>query len=118
MSKIIRAEDFLIPADQLAQLSAQEGQDSDGLPQLNLSDNYEGLVKRLFGSTPDYRDPRMEALWAEVASGFRPGIIAWCKQKGVDVLDSSGKPVRPWRDIAVMLMAEDRGYFTRTQAEG
>lgn len=116
MSKIIRAADFLIPEQELAQFSAEGGIDSDGLPQLNLSDNYEGLVRRLFGSTPDYRDPRMEALWSEVAAGFRPGIIAWCKQRGVDVLGPDGKPVRPWRDIAVMLMANERGYFAEDTA--
>lgn len=76
------------------------------------SDDREGLLLRLFGDVPNYAEERMEALWEKVLSHEPEYIYEYCFLRGVDVFMKDGKPVPPWRDIAVMLMAIEKGYYT------
>ena len=74
----------------------------------------EGMLISLFGSLPDYSDPKFEELWQKVFDGEDNEMTAYCLEKGVDVFetDVSGQkkePVPGWRDIAVMLKAVDSG---------
>lgn len=64
----------------------------------------------IFGESPDYTDPKFEALWQEVFDADEGEMIAYCKEKGVDVVGDDGEPVTGWRDIAVMLKAIDKGF--------
>lgn len=76
------------------------------------SDDREGVLLRLFGDLPDYADERMESLWEKVLSHDPEYIYEYCFLRGVDVFMKDGTPVPPWRDIAVMLMAIEKDYFT------
>ena len=70
------------------------------------------VTAHIFGEGPDYTDPAFEALWQEVFDADDDDMIAYCKSKGVDVLDDKKEPVAGWRDIAVMLKAIDKGIVT------
>jgi hypothetical protein len=72
--------------------------------QLSQSNN---MLLNLFGEIPDYSDPNFENLWQDVFNAEENNIIAYCLEKGVDVLDGDGESVPGWRDIAVMLKAVD-----------
>ena len=74
--------------------------------QLSQSD---GLLLNLFGDMPDYSNEQYEVLWQEIFDAEDEDIIAYCLEKGIDVLDDNGEPVSGWRDIAVMLKAIDSG---------
>ena len=94
---IIRAADYLpVPEDPSEPESFQ----------LSQSD---AVLLGLFGDAPDYSDPKFEELWQEVLDAEKKNIIAYCLEKGVDLLEKEGEPVPGWRDIAVMLKAIDSG---------
>ena len=97
---IIRAVDFLP--------KLPEPEESGDPESFQLSQS-EGLLIKLFGDTPNYSDRKFEELWQEVLNAEDKETIAWCLEKGVDVMDNDGKPVPGWRDIAVMLKAIDSG---------
>ena len=69
----------------------------------------DGLTVRLFGAAPDYSQKEFENLWQAVFDADEKEMIAFCREKGVDVLDDNGNPVSGWRDVAVMLKAIDAG---------
>lgn len=77
----------------------------------DFSDDREGVLLRIFGDIPDYSDERMEALWEKVLSHEPEYIYEYCFLRGIDVFMADGSPVPPWRDIAVMLMALEKGYL-------
>lgn len=73
------------------------------------SATHEGLLLKLFGDLPNYSDPIFEDLWEEVLRKDPEDTFDFCLRKGLDVFDKNGKPVPPWRDIAVILLALDKG---------
>ena len=73
----------------------------------------EDVVTRLFGASPDYTRPEYEKLWQEVFDADEDATIAYCREKGIDVLDDAKNPVEKWRDIAVMLKAVDAGLLKK-----
>ena len=95
--KIIRAVDYLPKPEKSGDLESFQ------LPRS------ESLLINLFGDMPDYSNPKFETLWQEVFDADCKDVIAWCLEKGVDVLDDNNEPVPGWRDIAVMLKAIDSG---------
>lgn len=72
----------------------------------------EGLTVRLFGAAPDYTQKKFEKLWQAVFDADEKEMIAFCREKGVDVLDDGGFPVSGWRDVAVMLKAIEAGLIS------
>lgn len=98
---VIRAVDYLPAKPEIAEGSAED----------LISEN-DGVVERLFGTTPDYAQPEYEKLWQEVFDADEKQIVAYCLSKGIDVLDDNQKPVQKWRDIAVMLKAIDQGLLS------
>lgn len=68
----------------------------------------DGLLVRLFGATPDYSRPEIDAVWKEVHASDPLEVYDYCRKQGIEVLNDNGEPVAPWRDIAVMLLARDR----------
>ena len=95
---VIRAVDYL-PAP----LPPVEGVDPIRTSETN------GMVTRIFGAAPDYSKKAYESLWQEVFDADEGEMTAYCRSKGIDVLDDAGKPVPGWRDIAVMVKAVDAG---------
>ncbi|OPZ78509.1 MAG: hypothetical protein BWY78_00549 [Alphaproteobacteria bacterium ADurb.Bin438] len=73
------------------------------------SKRHEGVLLSLFGDVPNYSDPVFEGLWDEVVSTDPEKVFDYCLQKGIDLFDKDGRPVPPWRDIAVILLALDKG---------
>lgn len=86
-----------------ADLLTDTGADTDYL----VSEPWDGLLIRLFGQMPDYTDPGLDRLWHLVHDSNEDAAIAYCRERGIDVLDDDGAPVPPWRDIAVMLLSND-----------
>jgi hypothetical protein len=72
------------------------------------------LLINLFGDTPDYSDPKFEELWQRAYALEDKEMIAFCLEKGVDVLDTDAEPVSGWRDIVVMLKALECGFLKRS----
>ena len=95
---VIRAVDYLPERPELAEGATDE-----------LVSETEGLTVRLFGAAPDYTQKEYEELWRTVFDADEKEMIAFCREKGVDVLDNDGFPVSGWRDVAVMLKAIDAG---------
>ena len=95
---VIRAVDYLPEKPELAEGTTDE-----------LVAETDGLTVRLFGSAPDYTKKEFEDLWQIVFDADEKEMIAFCREKGVDVLDDSGFPVSGWRDVAVMLKAIEAG---------
>ena len=98
MQTIIRAKDYLPEQEEGRGEGMREPMPSAG-----------GLPVRLFGSAPDYTQKEYEDLWQSVLDADEQEMIAFCREKGVDVLDDDGHPVPEWRDVAVMLKAVDAG---------
>lgn len=98
---IIRAKDYLPEKPEIAEGTTDE-----------LVSETDGLTVRLFGSAPDYTKKEFEDLWQLVFNADEKEMIAYCREKGVDVLDNSGYPVSGWRDVAVMLKAIDAGLIS------
>ena len=94
---VIRAVEYLPEPNEDANLESY---------QLSQSDE---MLLNLFGDMPDYTNQPFEDLWQEVFDAEDEDTIAYCLEKGVDVLDNTGEPVSGWRDIAVMLKAIDGG---------
>ena len=95
---IIRAVDYLPKKPEIAEGTNDE-----------LVSETDGLTVRLFGTAPDYTQKEYEDLWQVVFNADEKEMIAYCREKGVDVLDDNGYPVTGWRDVAVMLKAIDAG---------
>ncbi len=94
--RTIKASDYeAMPADALLA--------SDGF----YSDAIDGTLMRLFGEVPDYSEPSVESLWQRVRGASQPGVITFCRDRGVDVLHDDGTPVAAWRHIAVLLLSRD-----------
>ena len=98
---VIRAVDYLPKKPELAEGTTDE-----------LVSETDGLTVRLFGSAPDYTQKEFEDLWQIVFDADEKEMIAFCRDKGIDVLDDSGFPVMGWRDVAVMLKAIDTGLIS------
>jgi len=94
---IIRAADYLPEPDESADLESMR------LPQS------QAMLLNIFGDMPDYTNKKFEKLWQEIFNAEENDIIAYCLEKGVDVMGNDGEPVSGWRDIAVMLKAIDKG---------
>lgn len=92
---VLRVRDYmnamLVPA-------ADGHADGDYLP---MNDS---ILITLFGSLPDYRDPAQERLWRQVDMWGATETIRLMLEKGVDLRGADGRPVRIWRDIAVMVL--------------
>jgi len=97
-NKIIRAADF-IPKQK------NEAADFESM-ELPAS---QAMLLGIFGDLPDYSDSKFEDLWQEIFDADENSIIAYCLEKGVDVIEKDDEPVFGWRDIAVMLKAIDAG---------
>ena len=96
---IVRAADYL----------PEPKEDSDpGSFQISRS---EMILMGLFGGTPDYSKQKFENLWQKIMDAEDKDTIAYCLEKGVDVLDNDGKPVPGFRDIAVMFKAIEKGFL-------
>ena len=95
---IIRAVDYLPKKPEIAEGTNDE-----------LVSETDGLTVRLFGTAPDYTQKEYEDLWQVVFNADEKEMIAYCREKGVDVLDDNGYTVTGWRDVAVMLKAIDAG---------
>ena len=93
---VIRAADFL---------PKESGGDPESF-ELSQSDK---ILFGLFGDTPDYSNPKIEELWQKIMDDENEDTIAYCLEKGVDVLDAAGTPVPGFCDIAVMLKAIEKG---------
>jgi hypothetical protein len=102
--KLIRAADYLPTPEQEAENAQEPNMYNEGS---------DGVLFRLFGTLPDYQDAQIDALWKEVFDADEQEMIAYCKEQGVDVLQDDGTPVAPWRDIAVVLKALDKGLMQR-----
>ncbi|MBR1945991.1 MAG: hypothetical protein IJ846_06860 [Alphaproteobacteria bacterium] len=98
---VIRAVDYLPEKPELAEGTTDE-----------LVAETDGLTVRLFGSAPDYTQKEFEDLWQIVFDADEKEMIAFCREKGVDVLDDDGIPVSGWRDVAVMLKAIETGLIS------
>ena len=97
IKKIIRAADYIPEKNLDGDLESYE------LPES------EAIVMGIFGDSPDYSDDRYEELWQTIFDAEDEDTIAYCLEKGVDVLGDDGEPVAGFRDIAVMLKAIDSG---------
>ena len=73
----IRAEDYL-----------PEPEESGGGESFQLSRS-EGMLINLFGALPDYSDSKFEKLWQKVFDAEDVEMIAYCMEKGVDVLETN-----------------------------
>ncbi|MBO4521211.1 MAG: hypothetical protein J5787_08415 [Alphaproteobacteria bacterium] len=98
---IVRAVDYLPEKPEIAEGTTDE-----------LVAETDGLTVRLFGSAPDYTKKEFEDLWQLVFNADEKEMIAYCREKGIDVLDNGGYPVSGWRDVAVMLKAIDAGLIS------
>lgn len=98
---VIRAVDYLPKKPELAEGTTDE-----------LVSETDGLTVRLFGSAPDYTQKEFEDLWQIVFDADEKEMVAFCRDKGIDVLDDDGFPVTGWRDVAVMLKAIDAGLIS------
>lgn len=98
---VIRAVDYLLKKPELAEGTTDE-----------LVSETDGLTVRLFGSAPDYTQKEFEDLWQLVFDADEKEMVAFCRDKGIDVLDDNGFPVTGWRDVAVMLKAIDAGLIS------
>ena len=96
--KIIRAADYLPKTN---------NDDGNGYDfELPVS---EQLLYSLFGDSPDYSKRKFEIIWQKFIDAKDEDTIAYCLERGVDVIGDDGEPVGGWRDIAVMLKAIERG---------
>ena len=98
MQTIIHAKDYLSEKQNTAD-------DKNHEPIATADD----LAVRLFGTSPDYTQKEYEELWQLVINSDDNELIAFCREKGVDVLGDDGYPVSGWRDVAVMLKAIEKG---------
>jgi hypothetical protein len=106
---LIRAASFLPSQEELKKQQEELAQSSDPLAALLYSDDRDTILYGIFGDVPDYSNPDMEAIWDEVLESDPEVIFEYCFRKGIDLFQDDGRPVAPWRDIAVMLKAIDKG---------
>jgi len=99
--KIIRAADYLPTPEQTEN-------DSPDSFQMTRSDT---VVFGIFGDAPDYSKGKYDRLWKKFHKSEDENTIAYCLEKGVDVMGEDGEPVPGWRDIAVMLKAIEKGWL-------
>ena len=76
----------------------------------------DSILIALFGSLPDYRDPTQERLWRQVDGWGAQETVRLMLEKGIDLRGADGRPVRIWRDVAVMVLLgralyQDDEYF-------
>lgn len=64
----------------------------------------DSVLIALFGALPDYRDPAQEKLLRQVDGWGASETIRILLEKGVDLRGADGRPVRIWRDVAVMVL--------------
>lgn len=102
----MNAQNVIRAADYLAGKNETGGEVNEPAPAAG------GLAVRLFGSAPDYTQKEYEDLWKAVLDADEGEMIAFCREKGVDVLDDDGRPVPEWRDVAVMFKAIDAGLIS------
>ena len=95
--KIIRAADYI---------PKPSGDDTGCDFALPMTDK---LLLALFGSLPDYSDPKLDELWQSFHNAGAESGIRYCLERGVDIIGDDGESVDGWRDIAVMLKAIDLG---------
>ena len=107
--KLIRAADYLPSPEELQKQQEIMAESSDPFAALLFSDERDTILYGIFGDVPDYTNPEMETIWDEVLDADPEDIYEYCFKKGVDLFQDDGKPVSPWRDIAVMLKAIDKG---------
>jgi hypothetical protein len=67
------------------------------------------LAQQMLGDFPDYRRPDINALWAEAMAMPVAETVALCRRHGIDILAENGERVSFWIDIAVVLLARERG---------
>jgi hypothetical protein len=101
----VSAETIIRAADCLPEAKIESDPGSYEIPQSD------ALLLALFGDTPDYSRPEFENIWQTILDADDKDTIAYCLEKGIDVLVKAGKPVPGFRDIAVMLTAIEKGYF-------
>ena len=106
---LIRAASFLPSKEELKKQQENAVSAADPLSALLYSDDRDMILYGIFGDLPDYSNPDMEALWDEVLEADPEVIFEYCFRKGIDLFQDDGRPVAPWRDIAVMLKAIDKG---------
>jgi hypothetical protein len=99
------AETILRVADFLPEPKAESDPGSYEMPQSD------ALLLALFGDTPDYSRAEFENIWNSILDTDDKDTIAYCLEKGIDVLDKAGKPIPGFRDMAVMLAAIEKGYL-------
>ena len=104
---IIHAAKYMPTADDIVAIRARNSKERSY--KILYSAAHEELLLKLFGDVPDYSDPQFEDLWDEVLGNDPEDVFDFCLRKGIDVFDADGKPVPPWRDIAVILLALDKG---------
>jgi hypothetical protein len=103
--KMMSAETIIRAADCLPEAKIESDPGTYEMPQSD------ALLFALFGDTPVYSRPEFENIWQMVIDADDKDIIAYCLEKGIDVLDKAGKPVPGFRDIAVMLTAIEKGHI-------
>ena len=108
-NKLIRAADYMLSPEEMRRQEEQISASEDPFAALLLPDDRDTVLYGIFGDIPDYTNPEMEAIWDEVLEAEPEDVYEYCFKKGVDLFQDDGKPVPPWRDIAVMLKAIDKG---------
>ena len=98
MQTIIHAKDYLSDNRDAAESASREPMPASA-----------DLATRLFGTSPDYTQKDFEDLWQTVINADDNEMVAFCREKGVDVIGDDGFPVEGWRDVAVMLKAIEAG---------
>lgn len=76
------------------------------------------LLLNLFGDLPDYGDARFEAIWDELLDVSEADTVAYCRQRGVDIMGDNGRPVHGFRDVSVVLKAIETGLLALADPGG
>ncbi len=105
VKQLIRAVDLVPPPAPIP--------DEDHVAEARLNPETDGLLMRLFGMVPDYSNPKLDEIYQELMERDRFELFDYCRGRGVEVLKDDGSPVAPWRDIATILTAVDRGVLNR-----
>jgi len=76
----------------------------------------DSVLIALFGSLPNYRETIQERMWQQVDGWGAAETARLMLEKGVDLMGADGRPVRIWRDVAVMILLgralyQDDEYF-------
>jgi len=78
-----------------------------------VSESREGVLIKLFGDLPDYRDKRVDMIWNKFLEGGKEDATTYCDSKGIDIRDGHGSTVKAWCDIATMLKAMELGIISK-----